>query len=512
MGNGLDVISLRGLSAVGRHGVYDFERSGSQVFTADITLYIDAQGAAENDDVDLTVDYGTVADAAVKILTGPPVYLLETLALSLTNMALEIPRVQKVTVTVHKPMAPVAHLFNDVSVTLTRTRKESPLTAAATERVDAESSAPPQLANLLIESPASPAQAEAKGADSIVLALGSNQGDPRQILSDAVAALIEAPGVEIDDVSPLVVTKPVLAPGQQLQPNYSNVVVVGRTVLTPAELLELTQSIENQFGRVRGERWGARTLDIDLIDVSGQVVSTPTLDLPHPRAAQRAFVLYPWSLLQPERVFAGRELRSLADSAPDRSGILTVQREWLIEDVPEVSEQPQPQKVDEEKPAAATLVTIRGNPVSLLPTDGDGIFQRLLQQELAPKPATSPRPAKKPVSPYPTRKAAAARQKPVPQPAPPSPVQPEAPLPKRVVPRQQAAPELPSWRFVAGGADVRIVDSIDSQKEQDEPGEAAGQRTDRTPNQAKRRVVRPTPTGMISLSRLQQSEREPGQK
>lgn len=467
MGKDLDVIKLRGLSAVGHHGVYDFERSGSQVFTADLTLYVDARRAAETDDVQHTVDYSKMADAAVAILTGKPVYLLETLAHHLAQMALQNPLVQEVDVTVHKPMAPVAHLFNDVSVTLHRRRESTPPPPAP--------QLPPQLANLLVESPA-----PAPASHEVVLALGSNLGDSQQILARAVAALGEAPGLTVVAVSPLVLTRPVLAPGQQSQANYLNAVVLAQTTMAPEEVLALTQSIERQFGRRRVERWGPRTLDIDLIDYQGERIQTPTLTVPHPRAAQRAFVLYPWSLLRPNGRFAGHRLTDLAAQAPDIGGILNVVERWLPTDEPKPAP-PVPSRAAAHR--AAPPVTIRGNRVRLAEVEGDSIFQRLLHREEVRTRVDELRTTKRFSStPPPPRR----RRQPVETP-PPVALPVETPLPPEFPPQRAAdLPELPNWRFSQDSEGVRIVDSVTSEERP-------------APPPTRRRVIRPSPTGMIPL-------------
>ena len=78
-----------------------------------------------------------------------------------------------------------------------------------------------------------------------------------------------------------------------------------RTTLSPRRLLDLLHTIETDHGRVRGERWGDRTLDLDLIDFAGMQSSTEQLTLPHPRAHERAFVLGPWAEVAPESVLPG---------------------------------------------------------------------------------------------------------------------------------------------------------------------------------------------------------------
>ncbi|SDY12071.1 dihydroneopterin aldolase [Micromonospora pattaloongensis] len=117
-----DRIELRGLRAHGRHGVYDFERAQGQDFLVDVALELDLGPAARSDDVADTVHYGELAERLVAIVTGEPVNLIETLAERLAEACLTDPRVDGVTVTVHKPQAPIPHEFADVAVTVTRRR------------------------------------------------------------------------------------------------------------------------------------------------------------------------------------------------------------------------------------------------------------------------------------------------------------------------------------------------------------------------------------------------------
>lgn len=110
-------ITLTGLRAWGRHGVFDGERAGGQEFVVDAVLELDVSTAATTDDVADTVDYGTLADRLVAVVTGEPVRLIETLATRLAESCLADDRVLAATVTVHKPQAPIGHAFSDVSVT-----------------------------------------------------------------------------------------------------------------------------------------------------------------------------------------------------------------------------------------------------------------------------------------------------------------------------------------------------------------------------------------------------------
>ncbi|WP_371177444.1 2-amino-4-hydroxy-6-hydroxymethyldihydropteridine diphosphokinase [Buchananella felis] len=177
--------------------------------------------------------------------------------------------------------------------------------------------------------PAADLHAAPQGQAAVVIALGANLGDPAGTLARAVDRLRGLEGLSVEQVSPLVVTAPALAPGQEDQPNYYNAVLTGATTLAPAALLAALHAVEDEFGRVRQERWGARTLDLDLVDYQGVVSADPELTLPHPRAAERAFVLYPWALIAPQGRLADQALT--AAELSERAGhaqILQVIEEW----------------------------------------------------------------------------------------------------------------------------------------------------------------------------------------
>ncbi|GLQ97368.1 2-amino-4-hydroxy-6-hydroxymethyldihydropteridine diphosphokinase [Dyella mobilis] len=130
------------------------------------------------------------------------------------------------------------------------------------------------------------------------VALGSNLGDSRRHLLDAMTALAELPSTELLLRSHLYRTPPW---GVHDQPDFLNAVVALETSLPPHELLDALLGIERAAGRERqGERWGPRTLDLDLLHVAGEAVDDERLTLPHPHIAQRAFVLLPLNELAPE--------------------------------------------------------------------------------------------------------------------------------------------------------------------------------------------------------------------
>ncbi|MFC8924934.1 2-amino-4-hydroxy-6-hydroxymethyldihydropteridine diphosphokinase [Streptomyces albidoflavus] len=138
-----------------------------------------------------------------------------------------------------------------------------------------------------------------------VISLGSNLGNRLETLQGAVDALEDTPGLRVKTVSPVYETEPWgVEPGSQ--PSYFNAVAVIRTTLPPGSLLERAQAVEEAFHRVRDERWGPRTLDVDIVAYADVVSADPELTLPHPHAHERAFVLAPWHDVDPEAELPGQ--------------------------------------------------------------------------------------------------------------------------------------------------------------------------------------------------------------
>ncbi|MCK5891998.1 MAG: dihydroneopterin aldolase [Aeromicrobium sp.] len=121
--DGLDRIELTGLRGFGHHGVFDHERRDGQEFVVDAVLGLDLTAAGRTDDLAETVHYGELADGIHAILVGPPVDLIESLALRMVDLCLTDARVQWASVTVHKPNAPITPTFTDVAVTIERSRQ-----------------------------------------------------------------------------------------------------------------------------------------------------------------------------------------------------------------------------------------------------------------------------------------------------------------------------------------------------------------------------------------------------
>ncbi|GAA1665164.1 2-amino-4-hydroxy-6-hydroxymethyldihydropteridine diphosphokinase [Streptomyces yatensis] len=137
-----------------------------------------------------------------------------------------------------------------------------------------------------------------------VISLGSNLGNRLETLQGAIDALEDTPGLRVKAVSPVYETDPWgVEPGTQA--TYFNAVVLIKTTLPPSSLLERGHAIEEAFERVRDERWGPRTIDVDIVAYQDVVSDDPQLTLPHPRAHERAFVLVPWNDVDPQAEVPG---------------------------------------------------------------------------------------------------------------------------------------------------------------------------------------------------------------
>jgi 2-amino-4-hydroxy-6-hydroxymethyldihydropteridine diphosphokinase len=130
-----------------------------------------------------------------------------------------------------------------------------------------------------------------------VIALGANIGSPEEQMQLAIAMLREA--TDVIAVSSIYTTEPVGGPEQ---PNYVNAICIAESDLPAADLLSLLHGIEKTLGRERIERWGPRTIDLDLIQYGTILSSAQELELPHPRAHERRFVLEPWHEIEPDAI------------------------------------------------------------------------------------------------------------------------------------------------------------------------------------------------------------------
>ncbi len=153
--------------------------------------------------------------------------------------------------------------------------------------------------------------------ERIFLGLGGNIGDPARNIAEALAALARHPRIRLVAVSSLYRTAPW---GKLDQPDFINAAAEIETALSPRELLAECLRVENSLHRIRGERWGPRTIDIDIIAYGDREIREDGLEIPHPRLAGRAFVLVPLAEIAGEAVIRGERVSDLAARA-DSSGV-----------------------------------------------------------------------------------------------------------------------------------------------------------------------------------------------
>lgn len=249
----MDTITLKGLEFIAYHGVLESEKDLGQIFSVDCTLAFDTSLC--DDQLDKTVNYGEVALEIVQYSTATRFDLIETLANELArHLLVKYPMVQAVTLTVHKPHAPIATPFKDVNVKVTRRRTVS------------------------------------------YLAIGSNLGDKVSNLNMVSEAMEKDPCVTQISKSSYIKTKPY---GITDQPDFLNGAIKISTVYTPFELLRFCKTIEKKAGRVKTRHWGERTLDVDILFYGDTVLFTENLIIPHPQIPLREFVLAPLAQIEP---------------------------------------------------------------------------------------------------------------------------------------------------------------------------------------------------------------------
>ncbi len=253
----MSAISVKGLKVEARHGVLPEEKINPQPFVFDIDMDCDTYAAAASDDVLKTVNYAEVCQAVTDFCMGNTFDLIETLAYKTAFLLVEKFPLTAADVTVHKPQAPVGLPFDDISVT------------ARVER------------------------------NTVILSLGSSEGDKKATLDGAIAELDKLRGVTVLKVSDYIETAPY---GGAANNTFLNCAVRAECLLPPRELLNSTHKIESDFGRVRTKRWGDRTLDIDIVFFGNKVIVEEGLCVPHPDYSNRDFVIIPVKQIAPDFV------------------------------------------------------------------------------------------------------------------------------------------------------------------------------------------------------------------
>lgn len=207
----MKTVEIKGIAVNARHGVLPQEKVTPQNFIIDITFDYDCLKAAKSDDIADAVNYAEVCGVAYNVCANNSFNLIEKLAYEIDfAIAEKFDAIQNISVTVHKPQAPVDVPFGDIAV------------CANLERV------------------------------KTVLSLGSNVGDRKAMLDGAVSALDKVRGIKVIKTSDYIATEPY---GGVANCEFLNCACLAECLLAPRELLEVIHGIENNFGRVRGERW-----------------------------------------------------------------------------------------------------------------------------------------------------------------------------------------------------------------------------------------------------------------
>ena len=263
-----DQIEISGLRAVTIVGALPHEREIPQPLEIDLALDVDLHDAGRTDELGDTVHYGLVADRVIAVVEESKDILLERLVARIADEVLAFDRVEAVDVRLTKLRPPLSVDAATTSVRIRRTRAE--------------------------------AEIPAHTAHSAFIALGSNLGDREAYLRLGVAGLGNV--IALSDVYE---TDPVGGPDDQGP--FLNMVVEVETSLDPSALLRRCQRIEAEAMRQRTVHWGPRTLDVDIVLYDGVAMTSDDLTIPHPRFAERPFVLAPLSDIAPDRCPPGWE-------------------------------------------------------------------------------------------------------------------------------------------------------------------------------------------------------------
>lgn len=249
----MDTIQVKGIQIYAHHGLFDAERLTGQPFIIDCEMNLDVSTC--NDKIEKTVHYGEVSMDIVKFATENRYDLLEMLANELSKHLLKkYVLIRTLTLTIHKPQAPIPTLFDDVALTVTRTRA------------------------------------------NVYLAIGSNMGQREDYLDMVTSEIISDDNLKLVRKSNYIETAPY---GVTDQANFMNGALQVETIYTPQELLDFCHRVEEKTGRVRERVWGERTLDVDILMYDDRVIYTEHLKVPHPEMHIRGFVLQPMVEIAP---------------------------------------------------------------------------------------------------------------------------------------------------------------------------------------------------------------------
>ena len=267
----MDKIIVKDLEVFAFHGVLEEEKRLGQKFIVSLELALDFLKAAENDDLELTVNYAGLCDDVQEFLQKNTFDLIETAAHQLAIYILEkYTLLEKIKICIKKPSAPIRKAFGYV--------------AAEVER----------------------------GWTKAFIGIGSNLGDRYKNIENAISILGSKSTTKVTAISEMYVTKPV---GYTNQEDFVNGVLEIKTLLTPYQLLDFLHSIELQLKRERIIHWGPRTIDLDILFYGTLLISEDKLIVPHPRMHERLFVIKPMCDIAPYILhpLLGKRMRELKE-------------------------------------------------------------------------------------------------------------------------------------------------------------------------------------------------------
>lgn len=250
-----DKILIKKLEVYANHGVFPEENTLGQKFLVSAELFTDFSKCAENDELSLSTDYGSVCKSITKYMKEKTFKLIETTAQYIAeNILFDYPLITGVKIELEKPWAPIGLPLETASVCLERYWHTA------------------------------------------YIALGSNMGDKQEYINNAIESLNNAKGCIVQSVSDMIVTPPY---GDVEQDDFLNGVLCLKTYLSSQRLLELLHDIENSANRKRLIHWGPRTLDLDIIFYDNEIIDSQDLHIPHIDMQNRKFVLEPLCQIAP---------------------------------------------------------------------------------------------------------------------------------------------------------------------------------------------------------------------
>ena len=245
----MDKIEIRDLEIFANHGVFPEETALGQKFVVSAIMYTETRTAGLTDDLSASINYGEVSHMITDFLQKNTYKLLEAAVENLAEMLLlSLPLLKKITLRIEKPWAPVSLPLKTVAVEITR------------------------------------------GWHTAFIAFGSNMGDKKKYLDDAIQGLRDMKEIVVEKVSEYLVTEPY---GGVEQDEFLNGVLRVRTLLSPEDLLDRLHILEQAV------HWGPRTLDLDILLYDNEIIDTEELHVPHIDMENRDFVLKPMVEIAP---------------------------------------------------------------------------------------------------------------------------------------------------------------------------------------------------------------------